>query len=104
MGKVIDFLARVGSDAALRHASADAVRMAMLEAGIEDEELGHAVSAKDGDALRALMLMGQSEYFCSQLPAEPSHEEEDPLDGEDEDGDGEPDGNISRTPSPGAPG
>lgn len=94
MGKIIEFLARAGSDAALRHAPADAVRMALLDAGLEDEELGHVLSANDGDALRA--LLGQREFFCSQIPDGPPNEEEDPLDGEDEDG--EPDENISRTP------
>ncbi|HEY4291891.1 hypothetical protein [Luteibacter sp.] len=100
MGKVIEFLARLGGDAALRHASADTVRMALLEAGVEGDELGDALSANDGDALRA--LLGQRELFCSQMPDGPAHEEEDPVDGEDEDededGDGEPDENVSHSP------
>jgi hypothetical protein len=95
MGKVIEFLARVGSDASLRHASADAMRTALLEAGVDDAALGAALSTNDGDALRA--LLGQREYISSQLPADPAHEE-DPSDGEDEDTD-EPGESISRIPS-----
>ena len=102
MGKIIEFLARAGSDATLRHAPADAVRTALLEAGVDDDELGRVLSANDGDALRA--LVGRHAFFCSQLPDGPSREEEeDPLDGDDEDEDGgEPDRNISRTPPPDA--
>lgn len=96
MGNIIEFLARAGSDAALRHASAEAVRTALLEAGIEDDALGAAVSANDGDAVRT--LMGQREFFCSQMPDAPPYEEEDPFDGEDEDGDGEPDQNVAVAP------
>ena len=96
MGKVVEFLARVGSDASLRHASADAVRMAALDAGVGDDELGRILSANDGDALRA--LLGPREFFSSQMPVGPAREEEDPLDGEEEEGDAEPDESISRTP------
>jgi len=45
MGKVVEFLARVGSDASLRHASADAVRTAALEAGVGDDEFGRMLAA-----------------------------------------------------------
>ncbi|MGE7136500.1 hypothetical protein ACQKIE_02625 [Luteibacter sp. NPDC031894] len=98
MGKVIEFLARAGSDASLRHASVDTVRAALLEAGIDDDDICDLVAANDGDGLRA--HLGLRVFFGSQLPVGPGHEEEEaPLDGEDEDGDGEPDGNISRTPA-----
>lgn len=94
MGKIIEFLARAGSDAALRHASADAIRTALLEAGVEDGALDAALAANDGDAFRA--LLGQREFFCSQMPDGPQREEgEEPVDGEDEDGDGEPDNHMS---------
>ncbi|NID14928.1 hypothetical protein [Luteibacter yeojuensis] len=96
MGKVIEFLARAGSDAALRHASADVVRIALLDAGVDDVELGRALSGSDGDALRA--LLGRGGYCCSQMPDDPQREEDYPGDEDDENGDGEPDGNISRMP------
>ncbi|NII54833.1 DUF2950 domain-containing protein [Luteibacter sp. SG786] len=97
MGKVIEFLARVGSDASLRHASADAMRTALLEAGVDDVALGDALATNDGDALRA--LFGQREYISSQLPDSPAREE-DPFDGEDDDDDTDvPPESISRTPS-----
>ncbi|WP_413626235.1 hypothetical protein [Luteibacter sp. Lutesp34] len=95
MGKVIEFLARVGSDASLRHASADAIRTALLEAGVDDTAFGAALSANDGDALRA--LFGQREYVSSQLPDSPAREE-DPFDGEDDDDTEVPPESISRTP------
>jgi hypothetical protein len=97
MGKVIDFLARAGGDAALRYASADVVRKASVEAGVDDAAVRDALSSNDGDALRA--SLGLSEFYGTQQPVGPAREDEDPLDGEDEDGDGEPDGAISRASS-----
>ncbi|MDQ0008539.1 hypothetical protein J2T07_000698 [Luteibacter jiangsuensis] len=100
MGKVIEFLARVGSDASLRHASTDAVDAALRDAGVDDGDLREAFSAKDGDAVR--LLLGQRAYFSTQMPIAPEHEEqEDPLDGEDEDGDGEPDDTVAYMPPTG---
>jgi hypothetical protein len=97
MGKVVDFLARAGSDAALRHAPADAVDAALLEAAVDDEDFRDALTAQDGEAVRA--LLGQREYFVSQMPDGPPHEEqEDPLDGDEEEGDSEPDGSVSHVP------
>lgn len=97
MGKVVEFLARVGSDARLRHGSTDAVDTALLAAGVEDDDLRNAL--KDGDALRA--LLGQRSYLATQMPVGPGKEEqEDPLDGEDDDGDGEPDDSVSHVPPP----
>jgi hypothetical protein len=99
MGKVIEFLARLGSDASLRHGSADHVDAASRDAGVDDD-LREAFHAKDGDAVR--MLFGQRVYVFTQMPIGPDHEEqEDPVDGEDEDGDGEPDGTVASMPPTG---
>lgn len=99
--KVVEFLAHVGSDAALRHGSADSVDAALRDAGVEDDDLRDALNARDGDAFRA--LLGQRGYMVTQMPMGPEHEEqEDPLDGEDEDGDGEPDDGVSHVPPPDA--
>ncbi|HXP00954.1 MAG TPA: hypothetical protein VN813_10635 [Luteibacter sp.] len=99
MGKVVEFLARVGSDASLRHGSADTVDTALRDAGVDDDDLRRAVGAKDGDALRT--LFGQRGNLVTQMPIGPEHEEtEDPLDDEDDDGDGKPDEAVSHVPSP----
>ncbi|WP_448097959.1 hypothetical protein [Luteibacter yeojuensis] len=98
MGKVIEFLARVGSDASLRHGSTDDIDAASRDAGVDDD-LREAFHAKDGDAVR--MLLGQRVFFSTQMPIGPDKEKEDPVDGEDEDGDGEPDGTVAHMPPTG---
>lgn len=84
MGSVIDWLARVGGDASLRYASAEALARALGDDDVSDELRS---SLGDADALRA--ALGSEVFFTSQMPVEPDREEEEPLDDEDEDEDGE---------------
>jgi hypothetical protein len=90
MGSVIDFLARVGQDASLRHAPGHVLGEA-LDADAVDASVRDALVAKDGDALRD--LLGLDVYFGSQMPDGPDHEEEedDEDDKDDEDGDDDDD-------------
>jgi len=81
MGSVVGWLARVGGDASLRHATAETLALAMNEEDLGDD-VREPLGARDADALRA--VMGQGIYFSSLMPIQPDHEEEE---GEDEDGD-----------------
>jgi hypothetical protein len=99
MGNVIEFLARLGEDASLRHVSDEALATMIREAELGDA-VGCAMSARDPEALR--LLMGQGIYFSTQM-GDPLREEEEPE--EDGDGDGEEDDEgekslLRRSPTP----
>lgn len=85
MGNVMDFLARVGQDAALRCGPA-ADREALLVAlGIDDEATREALAGGDAEALRA--LFGGAQFIATQMPGPDGDEEApDEDDGDDEDG------------------
>ncbi|MET0935667.1 MAG: hypothetical protein ABWX83_06755 [Luteibacter sp.] len=87
MGNVIDFLARVGQDASLRHANG-AVLDEALDALAVGQSARDALIAKDSDALRASLGLGV--FFGSQMPDGPDHEEKE--DEDEDDGDNEDDG------------
>ncbi|MET0616531.1 MAG: hypothetical protein ABWZ54_02095 [Luteibacter sp.] len=83
MGNVIDFLARLGGDASLRHASDETLAAMAGESGL-DGALGAAMLARDPDALRT--LMGHGIFFSTQM-GDPQREEKDPLDDKEDDDD-----------------
>lgn len=94
MGNVIEFLARVGQDAALRHMSDEALAALVSEAGM-------------GEAVTALHAMAeQNIYFIGQMPSpqreveEPEEEEDEDEDEDDEEGEKSP----GRGPKPPVPG
>jgi TATA-binding protein-associated factor Taf7 len=96
MGNVIEFLARLGEDASLRHASDEALADLISEAGMSE-----AVTA-----LHA--AVGHNIYFSGQMPSpqreveEPEEEEEeDDEDEDDEDGE-KPPRRSPRLPVPGS--
>lgn len=103
MGSVIEFLARLGKDASLRHASDETLAALMSEAGM-GEAVTDAVISRDPEALRT--VMGQGIYFNTQM-GEPLREVEEPEDeegdeGEDDDEEGEK--SSRRGPKPPVPG
>ncbi|HVI53705.1 MAG TPA: hypothetical protein VM621_01480 [Luteibacter sp.] len=94
MGSVIEFLARLGQDASLCHASDETLAALVSEAGMDE-----AVTA-----LRT--VAGQGIYFNTQM-GEPLREVEEPEDdegdeGEDDDEEGEK--SSRRGPKPPVPG
>jgi hypothetical protein len=92
MGDVIEFLARLGEDASLRHASEEALADLIDEAG-----MGEAVTALHAQA-------GQNIYFIGQMPG-PQREKEEPEEEEDEeDDDEEGEKPPRRGPKPPVPG
>ncbi|QWT21992.1 hypothetical protein KPL74_08290 [Bacillus sp. NP157] len=101
MGNVMEFLVRVGEDAAMRHAS-PAERDALLATlGIDDEETRAALAS--GDVASVRDLLGGKIYFATLMPG-PDREEEAPEDDEDDNEDEEEGGPLRRkSPSP-APG
>lgn len=101
MGNVIDFLARLGGDASLRHASDETLAAKASESGLDDA-CGDAIRTRNPDLLRD--LMGLEVFFSTQM-GEPLHEDEEPSDdeGDEDDGD-EGDNPLKRrgpTPPPG---
>ncbi|GAA0916026.1 hypothetical protein KR767_18520 [Luteibacter anthropi] len=68
MGNVIEFLARVGREASLRHARGDGYDRALEGAGF-DPPTAEVLRARDGATLRA--LLGQRAYFETQMGEEP---------------------------------
>lgn len=83
MGNVIEFLARLGEDASLRHASEETLAALVREAGM-------------GEAMTALQAQAeQNIYFIGQMPGpqrevEEPEEEEDDEDEDDEEGEKSP--------------
>lgn len=73
MSDIIRFLERMGADAQWRHASGEALQLAMDEAGLEAEQ-SVAVSSGDVSALQA--LLGCMPLMAVQLPAEEEEGEE----------------------------
>ena len=88
MSNVVDFLERMGSDAHWRHAPADEIEQALVEADIE-LEMRSAILASNVSELQA--LLGQVKLMDMQTPG-PSPEEipeepeqpEDPAEEEEE--------------------
>jgi hypothetical protein len=93
MGSVIEFLARLGQDASLRHASDETLAALMSEAG-----MGEAVAALHAQA-------EQNAYFIGQMPG-PQREVEEPEDEEDDEDEDDQEGEKSprRGPKPPVPG
>ncbi|UPG92969.1 hypothetical protein [Luteibacter aegosomatissinici] len=84
----MDFLARVGQDAALRWGPA-ADRDALLTAlGIDDEATREALAGGDAGALRA--LLGGARFIATQMPGPDEEEAPDEDGGEDDDDGTEP--------------
>ncbi|MDR6935386.1 hypothetical protein [Luteibacter sp. 3190] len=95
MAKLIEFLERVGSDATLRHADAEALEAALADTDI-DEETRAALRDGDRDALHR--LIGERPFIVAQMQIGPDHVEA-PDDDTDDDNDKDDDGtSISRTP------
>jgi len=91
MGNVIEFLARVGQDAALRHMSDDALAALVSEAGM-------------GEAMTELHAMAeQNIYFIGQMPS-PQREVEEPEEEEEDEDDEEGEKLPGRGPKPPVPG
>jgi len=94
MGSVIEFLARLGQDATLRHLSDEALAALVSEAGMN--EAVTALTARPE----------QNIYFIGQMPGpqreveEPEDDEEDDEDEDDEEGETSP----RRRPKPPVPG
>ena len=94
MGSVIEFLARLGQDATLRHLSDEALAALVSEAGMD--EAVTAITARSE----------QNIYFIGQMPGpqreveEPEDDEEDDEDEDDEEGETSP----RRRPKPPVPG
>jgi hypothetical protein len=88
MGNVVEFLARVGQNAALRHASGEQLAAELEAAGIAPE-LSAAIHAGNAGGLR--LLLGQGVFFASLMPDGPDkdNEEEDDRQDDDEDEEGE---------------
>lgn len=88
MGNLMEFLARVGQDAALRYGP-PADREALLSTlDIHDEATRHALVAGGADELRA--LLGGVQFIASQMPG-PDEEKAPPADDDDDtDEDGNP--------------
>lgn len=87
MGNIVEFLARVGRDASLRHASSDVLDQEMMLAGISSE-VRAAVAAGNSDDLRR--LRGHEVFFSSLMPDGPDEEKDDDDrqdDDKDDDGD-----------------
>lgn len=94
MAKLIEFLERVGSDATLRHADAEALEAALADTDI-DEETRAALRDGDRDALHR--LIGERPFIVAQMQIGPDHVEA--PDDTDDDNDKDDDGtSISRTP------
>jgi len=93
MGNVIEFLARLGQDASLRHASDETLAALVSEAG-----LGEAMTALKAQA-------GQDIYFIGQMPG-PQREVEEPEEEEDDEDEDDEEGKKTprRGPKPPAPG
>jgi len=97
MGNVMDFLTRVGQDAALRCGS-PADREALLTAlGIDDEATRAALASGDAEALRT--LLGGTQFIATQMPG-PDGEEEAPDEDEGDDDEGT---DPLKKKAPGAP-
>jgi len=94
MGKVIEFLERVGSDATLRHADAAMLAAALADTGI-DAETRSALVNGDREALHR--LLGERPFIVAQMQIGPDSVEapDDDKEEDDKDDDGP---TISRTP------
>jgi len=88
MGNVVEFLARVGQDAALRHASGEQMAAELEAAGISPE-LSAEIHAGNAGGLR--LLLGQGVFFAALMPDGPDEdrEEEDDRQDDEEDEEGE---------------
>jgi hypothetical protein len=73
MTDTIDLLASIGSDASLRHASAEELA-GMLEQAQASEALSAAVASGDSSLLSA--EFGQKPMYAPQISQSPGHEEE----------------------------
>lgn len=94
MGKVIEGLERIGSDATLRHADTATLDAALRDMGFDDETR-LALLSEQGDAVQR--LLGDRPLIVSQMQSVPDGDVEWPDD--DGDDDAEDDGEaISRTP------
>jgi hypothetical protein len=94
MGKLIEFLERVGSDATLRHADAATLEAALNDFGI-DAETRNALLANDGAELHR--LLGERPFIVSQMQFGIEDEETPDDDGADNDKDDD-DTSVSRAP------
>ncbi|SEN06613.1 hypothetical protein SAMN02800694_2658 [Luteibacter sp. UNCMF331Sha3.1] len=94
MGKVIEFLERVGSDATLRHADAETLAAALADTDIDDAT---RAALMDGDRETLHRLLGERPFIVAQMQIGPDEVE---VPGDDkEENDKEDDGPaISRTP------
>jgi hypothetical protein len=93
MGSVIEFLARLGQDASLRHASDETLAALVSEAGL-DEAMTALHSQRE-----------QNIYFGGQMPS-PQREVEEPEEEEDDENEDDEEGGTSplRAPKPPVPG
>lgn len=94
MGKVIEFLERVGQDASLRYASRESLAI-VLDAEGCDAAMRAMLMSNDADAFQ--LLLGTRVFSSSQMPIQPEEEKipDEDEDDDDEDGDGRPDGSLS---------
>ena len=92
MGNVVEFLARVGQDAALRHASGERMAAELEAAGISPE-LSAEIHAGNAGGLR--LLLGQGVFFAALMPDGPDEEREEEDDRQDDEEDEEGDDKLS---------
>lgn len=92
MGNVVEFLARVGQDAALRHASGEQMAAELEAAGIAPE-LRTEIHAGNAGGLR--LLLGQGVFFAALMPSGPDEDNEEEDDRQDDEEDEEGDDKLS---------
>jgi hypothetical protein len=92
MGNVVEFLARVGQDAALRHASGEQMAAELEAAGIAPE-LSAEIHAGNAGGLR--LLLGQGVFFAALMPPGPDEDREEEDDRQDDEEDEEGDEKLS---------
>jgi hypothetical protein len=92
MGNVVEFLARVGQDAALRHASGEQMAAELEAAGIAPE-LGAEIHAGNAGGLR--LLLGQGVFFAALMPPGPDEDTEEEGDRQDDEEDEEGEEKLS---------
>jgi len=92
MGNVVEFLARVGKDAALRYASGEEMAAELEAAGIAPE-LSAEIHAGNAGGLRS--LLGQEVFFAALMPPGPDEDTEEEDDRQDDEEDEEGDEKLS---------
>ncbi|MET0936787.1 MAG: hypothetical protein ABWX83_12385 [Luteibacter sp.] len=79
MRDTIDMLEAIGSDASLRHASAEALTRVLEEARASE---GLAAAVTSGTSTALLAELGHKPMYSPQVSQVPGHDEEEPADEE----------------------